>query len=224
MKKKIFELKTRNKDITEEQLIDEIKRVFKKLKKEKLTKEDFDLNSKFGSHLIVRKIGWNNAKIKAGIEKIREVNISDKKLMDNIFTVWKTLDRQPKRDEMLPPISKYSVSPYRQRYGSWEKALQTFMSIISKNKIQYTKLAATAKPEPLKHKTKRTISKQLALTVFKRDGWVCKICGRSNKSHPKLKFEIDHIKPYAEGGETILKNLQVLCKEHNRTKGKMKLS
>ena len=51
--------------------------------------------------------------------------------------------------------------------------------------------------------------------AYERQKGICKKC--------KKKFEIDemeadHIKPWHEGGKTIAKNCQMLCKIDNRTK------
>lgn len=49
--------------------------------------------------------------------------------------------------------------------------------------------------------------------VYQRDGRQCKICGA--QSGP---FEIDHIKPVAEGGLPTLENLRVSCRTCNRSR------
>jgi hypothetical protein len=220
MSKIKFIVTRRNENVTVAQLISELKRVYKKLKKN-ITKSDFDLHSKYGSHLVVRKIGWNNAKVKAKIPVKKEMNISDKKLMDNIMSVWLKLKRQPKREDLLPPLSNYSVAPYRERYGSWQKALDTFESLVKNRKIDAAKLKKISKPV-YKHTTSRHISQRMRLKVLVRDKFTCKVCKVSLINNPRLSdedFEVDHVKPYSKGGETVMSNLQTLCKKHNRTKG-----
>lgn len=224
MAKVKFTVTRRNENVTVAQLISEVKRVYNKLKRN-ITKADFDLHSKYGSHLVVRKIGWNNAKLKAKIPVKKEMNISDKKLMDNIMSVWLKLKRQPKREDLLPPLSNYSVAPYRVRYGSWQKALDTFESLVKNGKIDSVKLKKISKPIH-KHTTSRHISQRMRLKVLVRDKFTCKVCRVSLITNPRLTdedFEVDHIKPYSKGGETIMSNLQTLCKKHNRTKGNLLL-
>lgn len=41
-------------------------------------------------------------------------------------------------------------------------------------------------------------------------------CRETNYS----KLEVDHITPWAEGGQTVIDNAQLLCKQHNSSKGK----
>ena len=57
------------------------------------------------------------------------------------------------------------------------------------------------------------IPKEVKKEVFERDKGRCVICG-SDKD-----IEYDHIIPFSKGGSSTVNNLQILCKEHNRTKG-----
>ena len=45
------------------------------------------------------------------------------------------------------------------------------------------------------------------------------ICVKCKEKFPLEEMEADHIKPWHEGGKTIAKNCQMLCKKHNRRKG-----
>lgn len=62
----------------------------------------------------------------------------------------------------------------------------------------------------------RTFTDSQKRTVYTQQNGVCPHCGQ--------KFDIkdmegDHITPWHEGGKTIIENLQMLCKNCNRTKG-----
>ena len=57
-----------------------------------------------------------------------------------------------------------------------------------------------------------TISKDVANSVWNRDGGKCVICG-SNEN-----LEFDHIIPVSKGGATTFRNLQLLCQKCNRSK------
>ena len=62
--------------------------------------------------------------------------------------------------------------------------------------------------------------------VFKRDGWICQICGRSTlrekqpRSGPRslLTSELDHIVPIGKGGSHTWDNVQCLCRRCNHEK------
>ncbi|MDO8630614.1 MAG: HNH endonuclease [Phycisphaerales bacterium] len=79
----------------------------------------------------------------------------------------------------------------------------------------------TGPPRVIEHKTGRTVSPKLRFKVFKRDNFTCKACGRSRANHPGLELEADHVVAYSPSnetvpcGETILDNLQTLCRECN---------
>ena len=64
-----------------------------------------------------------------------------------------------------------------------------------------------------KRDTYFTTKKSTRTAVFDRDGKVCAKCGS------KKRLELDHIKPISMGGKDTLKNLQVLCKTCNLSKG-----
>ena len=62
----------------------------------------------------------------------------------------------------------------------------------------------------------RTFTDSQKRTVYTQQAGVCPNCGQ--------KFDIkdmegDHITPWHEGGKTVIENLQMLCKNCNRTKG-----
>ena len=59
------------------------------------------------------------------------------------------------------------------------------------------------------------ISKRLRFSVFSRDGFTCKYCGRQSDS---VKLVIDHIKPVCDGGTNEETNLITACEECNQGK------
>jgi hypothetical protein len=76
-------------------------------------------------------------------------------------------------------------------------------------------------PETVQRKRKETstssryISVQIRAQVWKRDGGKCKICGS------QYALELDHIRPFAVGGETTINNLRLLCRNCNQRKGQV---
>ena len=60
------------------------------------------------------------------------------------------------------------------------------------------------------------VSNKMRFSIYKRDGYRCCICGRSDRFN---YLEIDHIKPIAKGGKSTYDNLQTLCRRCNKEKG-----
>ena len=63
-----------------------------------------------------------------------------------------------------------------------------------------------------------------ALKVFMRDGWRCQLCGKKLKKEHRGTYrddapELDHIIPWAQGGEHSYRNTQCACRKCNSDKG-----
>lgn len=57
------------------------------------------------------------------------------------------------------------------------------------------------------------MSDSLRYDILKRDGFRCKLCGRS--ANDGIKLHVDHIIPVSKGGKTISSNLRTLCSQCN---------
>lgn len=67
----------------------------------------------------------------------------------------------------------------------------------------------------------RAFTDKMKREAYERQKGVCSWCKKEKKKKQKWdieEMEADHITPWHEGGKTISKNCQMLCKEHNRTK------
>ena len=60
------------------------------------------------------------------------------------------------------------------------------------------------------------VSNRMRFSIYDRDGYHCRKCGKSGWSH---YLEIDHIIPISKGGKSTYDNLQTLCRECNLEKG-----
>ena len=73
-------------------------------------------------------------------------------------------------------------------------------------------------PEPKgEKKDSRYIPQDIKAMVLLRDQSTCQMCGRNVKDD-HIVIHIDHIVPHSWGGETVLENLQCLCKDCNEGK------
>ncbi len=207
-----FELETYNRNVPEQELIDDLIRVSSDLSKNTVTIDEYNERGKFHSTTLTRRFGsWFTALQKAGLNKTRNLNLSDDELFGNIETVWLKLGRQPRYNEMLSPLSSYSAGTYEKRYGTWLGALRRFVEYINSEEVETT-VSIETKPEIAPaHKTKRDINWRLRFLVMRRDNFKCAACGRSPATSPEVVLHVDHIKAWEKGGETVYENLQALC-------------
>ncbi len=63
------------------------------------------------------------------------------------------------------------------------------------------------------HSTPRNINWRLLALAPMRDEARCRLCGTA--PHDGAKLQVDHVKPWNNGGETVLENLQILCQACN---------
>jgi hypothetical protein len=209
-----FELEDYHRGVTNEELLAELKRVASTLNKFALSRADNDEHGKYGTTTYIRKFGsWFNALEKAGLEKTRTpMNLPEDELFQNLEEIWIKLGRQPRYAEVQKPLSQFHVGTYENRFGTWRKALEKFVAYINSEETASSEEAIKfLTPEPLtRHKTKRNINLRLRFIVMRRDNFKCK-CGRSPATDPSIILHVDHIRAWANGGETVLENLQTLC-------------
>lgn len=223
-----FKLNDFHYNTPDQELLNDLKDVANKLKRNNLTSREYDEIGKFTSGTIHRRFGnWNKALQKAGLELTVNRNIAEKDLFENLEQVWINLGRQPTDREMRQPISRFSKNPYLTKFGTWRKALEAFVEFINSDNSQNC-AADIIEPEEkpidasqevvIKHKTKRVTSERLKIQVLMRDGNTCRLCGIKVTGE---NIHFDHIYPWSKGGETVLDNLQILCAHHNLAKGNL---
>lgn len=218
-----FDLNLRRQNIDDNELLDDIVRVQSLIKK-KMTKKIYNEKGIFYSSTIEKRFGsWNNAKIRAGILDVHNPDISVLDLLKNIEKLWISLGRQPKADELIKPLSDFSITPYKNKFGSWNNALSEFINFVVSDHDNSIDNVEIHKPvidnKKVVHKTKREISDRLRFRILMRDGFACQSCGRSPQLERGVELHVDHIKPYSKGGETVIENLQTKCKKCNLGKG-----
>lgn len=98
-----------------------------------------------------------------------------------------------------------------------ELALEKLDPIKKAERSMYSKVkkanadasAGTCAPAPVRVKS-RYIPSTVRHAVYMRDRGVCRNCGASRF------VEVDHIRPFAAGGEHALENLRLLCRQCNQ--------
>jgi len=206
-----FQLESHNRNIPDQELIDDLARVAKELDQNKVTIDQYNDKGRFHNTTFNRRFGsWFKALEKAGLEKTRTLNISNEELFENLVETWTKLGRQPKYNDLTKGISKYSSGTYEKRFGGWRKALEAFINWVNEGEMPELPEVTSSKTTK---RTPRNINWRLRAMVLMKDGAYCKLCGATPNDGAKL--HVDHIKPWANGGETVLENLQILCEKCN---------
>lgn len=221
-----FEIRLYHKRISDTELIDDIRETAKKLNQAKLTQEQYNRNGRFTAVTAKKRFGtWRKAIEKAGLIPY-SMNLTQKELLDNMERTWRKLGKQPAMKQM----KKHSIcsgNPYERCFGSWNKALIAFDKYIKSGRKEYPRTEHDSGMKTIpsktrgKHRTKRRVSYMLRYKVLKRDKYKCRICGSSPGKDASVKLHIDHILPWSKGGESVIGNLQTLCKDCNAGKGSL---
>jgi hypothetical protein len=67
-------------------------------------------------------------------------------------------------------------------------------------------------------KTGRQIDQNTSWKVYRRDGFMCRYCGRQGGEIP---LTVDHLVTWEDGGPSTEENLVAACKKCNKTRGNM---
>ena len=226
--------------ISEESLINDLILVSEKIKKKTFTTTEYYQFGKYSRDSFFRKFGsWNGALKAANLEPFdhplgggTKNKVSEYSCFEEIERIWINLGRQPTSTDIKNGVSKYSLHVFERRFGSWRKALESFVEYINgEQRIEESEEERISQPQDISpgninkkgpiHKTTRDIGLRLRFMVMKRDNFKCCICGRSPATNPGLELHIDHIIPWSKGGETVIDNLQTLCSDCNLGKGNL---
>ena len=210
-----------HRNVSDEELIKDLKEVALKLGKDKVTQREYKTLGKYGRRTLITRFGsWNKSLEKAGLSITTRKNIPEEELFQNLADLWQHFGRQPKFHEVKQPLSKFSVSPYAQRYGSWYNALKAFIVTMNGDTIE------TKQTNNEKNTTNnpRSINYRIRFKVMQRDDFKCQICGASPAMQAGVLLHVDHIVPVAKGGQATMDNLQTLCQKCNLGKSDLDMN
>jgi hypothetical protein len=220
-----YQLTDFNRNVPDEELLADMKKVAENLGVSKLSSRAYDNNGgKYTAGTIGVRFGsWNSALEKAGLNLVHHRDVAEKELFKNLETVWINIGRQPTFRDMKNPLSKYSTHQYVTKFGNWRKALEAFVEYINsandeRDDEEIVKEIIPKNEKVFKHTTRRNPSARLKVQVLMRDGNKCSLCGITVIGKD---IHFDHKKPWSLGGETVLENLQILCAEHNLAKSNL---
>lgn len=224
--------------VSDNELLNDVFRVSQALGKKSFSSKEYNDLGKYSCSTIFKRFeSWNDALEKAGLEpykRVSEKRIDTVLLFEEIERMWVSLGRQPTVNDLKNGYSKYALNTFSRRFGGWRNALEAFVEWVNKEQSsvqtdgddsgECAECGTTTQKNDcelpdsklsLKHKTRREINLRLRFLVMKRDNFKCRICGASPAKDPKIELHVDHIVPWAKGGETTLDNLQTLCSKCN---------
>ncbi len=218
-----FKIDLPNLKLTKEDLLQDLRRVSKIVGGDSLKRVDYEKQGKYAYTSFRNHFGtWKKALEAVGLNRGRNWGATPEELLENLKDVWIKLGRQPKYGEMTIPFSRFSSTAYAHKFGNWTKALIAFQNYLEQEREpesleSLSKVEMTADKNG--HKTKRQPNSRLRFKVMKRDNFCCVACGGSPAKDSKVELHVDHITPWSKGGETVIENLQTLCKKCNLGKG-----
>lgn len=215
--------KLRYKNASREELLFDLIRVNHIVGNNTITCTLYALHGKYDRNSFTHEFGsWNSALKAAGLtETGYHRNVTKEELLSEIEKMWGSLGRQPTINDVKSGFSKYGQKTYYRVFGSWSNALKCFIEYENDPSTENMYVDSNSfdeklqVDEPYTHSTRRDISLRLRFLVMKRDSFKCCICGASPAKDPNIELHIDHIIPWAKGGETVFNNLQTLCSNCN---------
>jgi hypothetical protein len=211
---------------TREEIVGALQTVAQTLGRNHVTKHELAKQTGISDRPIRRLFGSYRAAVEAaGLSQCPGgFRYTDKECYENLATVWMALGRQPSFSEMKFAPSRVGPKAYLSRWGSWRLALEAFVdraNLGTPSTEEQPVLAEcrTQATTDTRKRSPRDVPLRLRYKVFIRDHTRCRICGRSIAVHG-VNLEVDHIIPWALGGETSIENLRLLCEDCNRGKGK----
>ena len=231
--------------VTKGILADELRTVCSALAADLVTYQTYrDRGGTYSKGAFINHFGsWMNAVRAVGRVPGNERRYSKEELFGEMQRLWENLGQQPTWHEMLAE-GNISPGAYKRAFGSWKRAVVAFCNdrnstvaepepsvevpgpaepnsglggrtAPSADEREAGCMAGGALPkEEAVRPHPRHPSPKLRWQVFVRDNFRCRYCGRSQKSDG-VKMDVDHIKPWIQGGPTTLDNLQLLCEECN---------
>src|ERR1039458_7375795 len=117
--------------ITNEQLLGDIRRVAADLGCSSLPQRRYQQHGRNSTAAIKDRFGtWNAATAAAGLSPASERDIPEAVLHQNLEEVWMRLGRQPRKREMVAPLSRFTHNPYTRRYGGWLNVVRAFLLVV----------------------------------------------------------------------------------------------
>ena len=123
--------------ISNDELIEDLKSVAVYLGKDVVSQNEYNQNGKYSYQTLVKRFeSWNNACKKAGLQWTPHT-YTDEELFQEIERMWTKYGKQPTSVDFESGLSKYSLTPYTNRFGGWRAALDAFIEYVNTNEDNF---------------------------------------------------------------------------------------
>ncbi len=226
--------------MSDAELLDALRAAARRKQTRVLRVQDLDQACPIGYHVVARRFGsWAKALALAGLVQHRSGRrYGERACFENLRALWLHYGRPPRYAETMRPPSRVGMRAYVHRFGTWRKALQAFVAWANGGAAAAQaagdvarEAAAPAAPclakdegggrrkPALPVQDRRHVPLALRFQVLRRDRYACRACGDSPVKNKRCTLEVDHVRPFARGGKTVIENLRTLCKRCNLGKG-----
>ena len=130
----------KNRNITDAELLNELQGVANAVGRKDISCQDITKHSSINRDTFSRRFGSLEKAIKlAGLETrklgaARTIH-TEENLFSNLYETWMYYGRQPHYSEMNEPPSKIKSKNYLNRFGTWRKALISFIEYAEKDDV-----------------------------------------------------------------------------------------
>ena len=108
--------------VSDEQVLKDLRRVARKLKAHRLAQADYRRHGRYSWQQVNRRFGsWGKALQRVGLRVSVDSGMHEDELFYNVMAVWAKLGQKPKTEDMRRPLSKFSIKPYVDRFGTWRR-------------------------------------------------------------------------------------------------------
>ena len=202
---------------TNPELIADLQRIARQVGTSHVAQNAYRRLGTYSSTVMKTRFGsWNKALEAATLPPSHRRDLSIEELFANVIAVWTTLGRQPRKRDMIKPVSKFTPDPYVKRFGGWLAAMRAFVEYASKETDSAPLMMPTRAV-----RGPRDPSLRLRFRVLLRDNFRCQRCGRSPATHAGVSLQVDHVRSWEKGGPTTYENLQALCADCNLGKSNL---
>lgn len=200
--------------LTDEEVLEELRRVAAKVSKSFLTIRDVEKHSNISSDRLRRSWGSVRKAFEAAGLSATPVGkrYDDEERFENLLAVWTHYGRPPQYREMYQPPSRVGGKAYTLRYGSWLAALEAFVDRVNADSPsqERPRIVRIDHPQTI-DRDPRDVPLGLRFKVLQRDRFRCVLCGNNPPIDPGCVLHVDHVEPWSLGGATVLENLRTLC-------------